>query len=102
MNRKIYNALERTLEKEGKSNGTYREYFANIKNMEQYFEGRNLKEVTIDELSQYVTYLDEKYNKRTYNNHIAALRYLYKKVIKRKYMLSVLNLKRVRERIYAK
>ncbi len=101
MNRKIYNSLERTLEAEGRSSGTYREYFANVRYMEEYFGGKNLKDITKEELTQYVAYLDKKYNKTTYNNHIAALRYLYKKVIKRKYMLEVLNLKRIREKLYA-
>ena len=43
MNRNIYNALELAIEADGKSNGTYREYFANISYMEKFFKSKELK-----------------------------------------------------------
>ena len=98
MNRKIYNILERTIEAEGKSKGTYREYFANIHYMENYFKGKSFKDITIDEMYEYIKYLDKKYHKTTYNNHVAAIRYLYKKIIKKKEMVELLTLKRVKEK----
>lgn len=98
MNRKIFNELEKTLEAEGKSSGTYREYFANIGYFEKFFAGKNLKDITQAELQNYIDYLNNEYTKTTYNNHIAALRYLYKKIIKKPKMLEILNLKRIREK----
>lgn len=98
MNRKFYNALEHLLETEGKSKGTYREYFANIGYMEKYFNNKNFKDITLEELKSYIDYLDKEYSKTTYNNHVAAIRYFYKNVVKKKSMLEVLNLKRIKER----
>ncbi len=42
-NRKVYNALEHAIEKNGKSKGTYREYFANVRYLDNYFNNKNLK-----------------------------------------------------------
>lgn len=42
-NRKVYNALEHAIEKDGKSKGTYREYFANVRYLDNYFNNKNLK-----------------------------------------------------------
>lgn len=98
MNRKIYNDLEHLIEKEGKSKGTYREYFANVRYMEKYFNYKSFKDITPSELQNYLEYLDKEYSKTTYNNHVAAIRYLYKKVLKKKNMLEILNLKRIRKK----
>ena len=84
MNRKIYNDLEHLIEKDGKSKGTYREYFANVRYMEKYFNYKCFKDLTPSELQNYLEYLDKEYSKTTYNNHVAAIRYLYKKVLKKK------------------
>ena len=92
-NRKVYNALEHAIEKDGKSKGTYREYFANVRYLDNYFNNKNLKKITKDELNEYIVYLDKKYSKTTYNNHVAAIRCLYKKVIKREDLQELLNLK---------
>ena len=97
-NRKIYNALEYAIENDGKSKGTYHEYFAKIKSLEKYFNNKNLKEVSKEELNEYLCYLDNKYKKNTYNNHVAAIRYLYKRVLKREDLHELLILKRIRER----
>ena len=97
-NRKVYNALEHAIEKDGKSKGTYREYFANVRYLDNYFNNKNLKKITKDELNEYIVYLDKKYSKTTYNNHVAAIRYFYKNVVKKKSMLEVLNLKRIKEK----
>ena len=98
MNRKYYNDLELALDTEGKSKGTYREYFANICYMEKYFNNKNFKDITLEELKSYINYLDKEYSKTTYNNHVAAIRYFYKNVVKKKSMLEVLNLKRIKEK----
>ena len=46
MNRNIYNALELAIEADGKSNDTYREYFANISYMEKFFKSKKFKDIT--------------------------------------------------------
>lgn len=68
MNRNIYNALELAIEADGKSNGAYREYFANISYMEKFFKNKKFEDITKKELKKYVNYLNEKYHKSTYNN----------------------------------
>ena len=99
MNRKVYNDLEKQLETEGKSAGTYREYFANVKYMENFFKGKNFNEITEKDLKKYIKYLNREYSKTTYNNHIAALRYLYKKVLKKPNMIEILSLKQIYEKV---
>ena len=66
--------------------------------MEKYFNNKNFKDITLEELKSYIDYLDKEYSKTTYNNHVAAIRYLYKNVVKKKSMLEVLNLKRIKEK----
>ena len=99
MNRKFYNALENQMAEEGKSVGTYREYFANVRYMEEFFKGKNFNEITEKDLKKYIKYLNHEYSKTTYNNHIAALRYLYKKVLKKPNMIEILSLKQIYEKV---
>lgn len=99
MNRKIYNDLERQLDKEGKSAGTYREYFANVRYMEQFFKGKNFNDITEKDIKKYIKYLNSEYSKTTYNNHIAALRHLYKKVLNKPDIIALLSLKQIYEKI---
>lgn len=60
MNRNIYNALELAIEADGKSNGTYREYFANISYMEKFFKSKKFEDITKKRIKKYVNYLNEK------------------------------------------
>lgn len=93
-NRKVYNALEHAIEKDGKSKGTYREYFANVRYLDNYFNNKNLKKITKDELNEYIVYLDKKYSKTTYNNHVAAIRCLYKKSNKKRRFTGIIKFKK--------
>lgn len=98
MNNKLYNQLELTLEANGKSPGTVREYALSIKHLERYFENRDLSKLSESDLINYAQYLiAEGYSKTTYNNRIAAVRYLYTKVLNKKINLEKLPLQRIRE-----
>lgn len=98
MNNKIYNMLELKLESEGKSSGTLKEYFASIRKLEKFFKGKFLESLTEKDLRQYALYLKEKgYSKTTYNSRIAAVRYLFIKVLKRDINLNDIPLERIRD-----
>lgn len=98
MNNKIYNQLEKALEKDGRSAGTLKEYSANIRRLEKFFEGRPLAELTDDDLGTYALYVQKKFSKTTYNSRLASVRYLYTKVLKRKINLEKIPFQRIRKR----
>lgn len=95
MNNKIYSSLEIKLEREGKSAGTLKEYTASIQKLEKYFEGKELANLTDNELNEYAAYVKSKYSASTYNSRIAAIRYLYKNVLNRELDLEKIPLQKV-------
>lgn len=95
MNREIYNNLEKMLKMENKSETTFERYAKAIREMELYFKGKSLKKLSDEEIFEYAYYLHEKTKStRTYNSKIAAIRYVYRKVIRRVVLDSYLPLKR--------
>ncbi len=98
MNNKVFNKLERDLEDKGKSAGTVREYYLSIRKLEDYFKGADLTKLTDEDLKEYAEYLiNEGYSKTAYNSRIAAVRYLYTKVLKKRIHLEKIPFQRVRE-----
>lgn len=95
MNNKIYSGLEIKLESEGKSAGTLKEYTASIQKLEKYFPGKALSDLSDNELKEYAKYVQNKYSKHTYNNRIAAIRYVYKNVLNREIDLEKLPLQKI-------
>ena len=95
MNREIYNNLEKMLKMENKSETTFERYAKAIREMELYFKEKSLKRLSDEEIFEYAYYLHEKTKStRTYNSKIAAIRYVYRKVIRRVVLDSYLPLKR--------
>lgn len=94
-NREIYNNLERMLEIENKSNNTYMRYAKAISEMEIYFKKKKLSELKEEQIGQYTYYLHQQSkSSRTYNSKIAAIRYMYRKAVKRPIEDCYLPLKR--------
>ena len=84
MNREVYNNLEKMLEIENKSAVTFMRYAKAVREMEEYFKGKNLRKLKDEEIGEYAYYLHKKTKStRTYNSKIAAIRYTYRKAIKR-------------------
>ena len=79
----LFNSMERQIYLEGLSDGTYSEYYRNLNLMIEYFNGRNLSELSNEEIFNYEVYLKKKYAASTYNNKIASIRYVMKKIIKK-------------------
>lgn len=98
-NREIMNNLEKMLEMENKSESTYWRYSKVIVQMMEYFKGRNLSKLKEEEILSYAYHLHEsKISVRTYNGKIAAIRYMYRKVVKREVGEAYLPLKRNEKR----
>ncbi len=84
MNREVYNNLEKMLEMENKSTITFMRYAKAVREMEVYFDGKSLSKLSDEQISDYAYYLHKNTKStRTYNSKIAALRYTYRKAIKR-------------------
>lgn len=81
-NHEVLKELEKAIELEGKAQGTLERYTSNIKKLMEYYSGKKICSLTENELREYAFYLHRKrYRTGTYNNHIASIRYVYKKVI---------------------
>lgn len=94
-NREVYNSLEKMLEMENKSNSTYMRYAKAINEMETYLKNKNLSDLKEEQIGQYAYYLHKQSkSSRTYNSKIAAIRYMYRKAIKRPIEDCYLPLKR--------
>ena len=94
-NKEIYNELERKLEIENKSKLTLERYTKTIQDMDIYFKERDMYKIKEKEIEEYVYYLHKNTKSpRTYNGKIAAIRYLYKKVLKKE-VEDILLLKRI-------
>lgn len=81
-NYEVLRELEKSLMLENKSKGTLERYTSNIKKLMNYYEGKKLSELTEDELRCYAFSLHQKgLAPSTYNNHIASIKYVYRKVL---------------------
>ena len=95
MNREIYNDLEKMLKMENKSDTTFERYARALREMDLYFKGKSLKKLSDEEIFEYACHLHAvTKTARTYNNKIAAIRYIYRKVLRRVVLDSYLPLKR--------
>lgn len=99
-NEEIIRELEISLRLENKSETTRIRYTSIIKQAMKYFGNKKLSNVNEDELRKYAIYLQIKkgYKPSTYNNHIAAIRYVEKKVMFKKINFNKIPLQRIKTR----
>lgn len=98
-NNEVLRELEKSIELEGKSKGTLERYTSNIKKLMEYYPNREISKLSEEELREYAFYLHRRrYAETTYNNHIAAIRYVYRNVIFKQINVRKIPLKRTKKK----
>lgn len=97
-NQQMINEMEIQMYLEGKSDNTYNRYKRILEKIEKHFEGKAISELKAGEIRKYLMEIRKSKKETTYNNYVAALRYVEKKIIGSKenieYMLPLARLKK--------